>query len=705
MSLRRLWAAAAAALLTAHAAAQSDAGAGATPDAPRSHGRAAASQPGVFVLGIDGADPVILQRLMDAGQLPEFKRLAAEGSFQSLGTANPPQSPVAWSTFVTGLDPGGHGIFDFVHRDPKTYGPIPSSTPPTTGEQPASISIFGYIFPLGSVETPNARSGTPFWDLLHDAGVKTEVYRMPGNFPVPQSEALTLSGMGTVDMRGEFGKYTWYTDDAFTSAGHQLKADVEVVTLEDEDGDGIDDTVNTKLTGPPDVFHLKPGQVPKPDDYLTVPVSFRLDPEQDVVWIKAGTSEALLKEGEFSPWMQVTFEALPMGMTNLSGLVRFYAKELRPHFRVYASPVNIDPSAPAQVIATPGTASEELCEAIGFYWTQGFPEEINALKDGLFDDDDYQIQVKIVHDEAERMLNEALRRFGPGDCSFMYLSDIDLQCHMLWRHGNPKYPDAPHHPGYDPERSPAHSHDIEGHYRNADRLLGQVRAALPEGSVLIVMSDHGFQPMTRELHLNAWLRDHGWLVLRDPAKRTGLLTPPLDKDTHLPDFAAGDVDWSKSRAYALGFNGIYLNLKGREAQGCVEPAEVDALLDRLSAELGDYKDPVGGHAPVLRSWKSSAIYSPERRAEAPDLVVGYDAGYGCSDESTLGEITEAVIEDNDRGFTGNHLMAPEVVPGILLVNRKLPRDGHDLRDLTVTLLRHFGVAPADGMRGTSILDP
>jgi predicted AlkP superfamily phosphohydrolase/phosphomutase len=672
---------------------------------------AAATRPGVFVLGIDGADPVILQRLMDAGELPEFKRLAQEGSFQNLGTANPPQSPVAWSSFVTGLDPGGHGIFDFVHRDPKTYAPIPSATPPVAVEQPASISLFGYVFPLGSADTPNARSGTPFWDKLHDAGVKVEVYRMPGNFPVPKSEALTLSGMGTVDMRGEFGKYTWYTDDAFAAQGHHLKADVEVVTLEDEDGDGVDDTAHSRLKGPPDVFHLEPGQLPGADDFLKVPVTFQLDPEQDVVWIKAGDAETLLKEGEFSDWLQLRFDALPMGLTPLSGLVRFYVKELRPRFRVYASPVNIDPSAPAQVIATPDGASEELCEAIGFYWTQGFPEEINALKDGLFDDDDYEHQVKLVHDEAERMLDEALRRFHPGDCTFMYLSDIDLQCHMLWRHGDPKDPAAPRHPGFDPERSPAHSQDIEGHYRNADRLLGKVRAGLPPDSLLIVMSDHGFQGMTRQMHLNAWLRDNGWLVLKDRpaadggARRTPSLVPPLDPATHQPDFDAGDVDWSRTRAYGLGFNGVYLNLEGREARGSVAPAEADALLDRLAAELLALRDPQTGRAPVLRAWKSSEIYSPPRRAEAPDLVVGYDAGYGCSDDSTLGAVPDVVLEDNVRGFTGNHLMAPEVVPGILLVNRRLAADGHDLTDLTATLLRHFGVAPADGMRGTSILEP
>jgi predicted AlkP superfamily phosphohydrolase/phosphomutase len=659
---------------------------------------AAPGPAGVFVLGIDGVDPVIVQRMIDAGQLPAFAALARDGTFQPLGTANPPQSPVAWSTFVTGMDPGGHGIFDFVHRDPATYSPIPSATPAEPPEQPSSIELFGYVFPLGGAEVPNARSGTPFWDLLHDAGVPVEVYRMPGNFPVPDSDATTLSGMGTIDLRGEYGKYTWYTDDAF-AATEGLKADVETVTLEDEDLDGVADTVYTRLKGPPDVFHLRPGERPGPGDYLSVPVSFHLDPAEDVVWVRAGDAECVLREGEFSEWMQVSFDALPMGLTTLTGIVRFYAKELRPDFRVYASPVNIDPSAPAQVIATPGGAAEALYEAMGFYWTQGFPEEINALKDGLFTEDDYGQQIAIVHAEAERMLEVALERFRPGACTFMYLSDIDLQCHMLWRHGAPKDPAEPRHPGWDPAVSPAHAGDIEHHYRNADRLLARVRDALPEGTLLIVMSDHGFQPMSRQVHLNAWLRAHGYLVLQDG------VTPPANHraaGARLPRLDS--VDWSRTRAYGVGFNGLYLNMAGREAQGIVQPSDADALLDELATALTAWRDPASGRPPVLRTWKAAEIYAAPRRSEAPDLVVGYDAGYGCSEESTLGEITAQVVEDNVRGFTGNHLMAPEVVPGVLLVNRRLPGDGHDLEDLTVTLLRHFGVAPAEGMTGRSILE-
>jgi len=652
-----------------------------------------APAPAVFVLGIDGMDPVILQRLMDEGAMPHFRELAGQGTFQELRTANPPQSPVAWSSFVTGRDPGGHGIFDFIHRNPQTYAPLSSSTLPPSDEHPSYLNLFGLIVPLGGEDPVNARSGTPFWDLLHDAGVDVQVYRMPGNYPVPPSEALTLSGMGTVDLRGEFGKYTWFVDDQFFRT-QGLKADVVIISAEDTDLDGTRDTAYAALKGPPDFLHLKPGELPRPDQYLTVPVTFHVDAEDEAVWIEAGDAECLLREGEWSDWLPVSFDAAPLGLMPISGIVRFYAKEVRPTLTIYASPVNIDPSAPATPIATPDDAAEELCEALGFYWTQGFPEEINALKDGLFDDDDYERQIRLVHDEAGRMLDVALDRFGPGHCTFMYLSDIDLQCHMLWRHGDPKTPGAPRHPGYDPAVSPRHAQDIEEHYRNTDRLLGRVRERLPADALLIVMSDHGFQTMTRQFHLNAWLRDEGYLVVKPPEPGAA----PREGNPHL-----ADVDWSRTRAYGLGFNGLYLNLRGREGQGVVEPAQADGLMVEISGRLLAWRDPQGGKAAVRHVYRAADAYSGARVAEAPDLIVGYDAGYGCSEESTLGEITEEVVADNTHGFTGNHLMDPEVVPGVLLVNRKLPAAGHDLTDVTVTLLQQFGVRPAEGMVGTPFL--
>lgn len=643
---------------------------------------------GVFVLGVDGMDPVILQRLMDEGKMPSFAKLAATGSFQSLGTANPPQSPVAWSTFVTGLNPGGHGVFDFVHRDPKTYLPISSATIP---EDPGSaVSLFGYYIPIGGKTPRNTRGGVPFWDPLMHAGVDVEVYRMPGNYPPPPSDAKVLSGMGTVDMRGGYGTYSWFTTYPVQGREH-LKGDIHQVSLSDDDLDGKPDTVRATLKGPPDLFHLPPGHVPGDADYLTVPVTFRIDPEEDAVLVEAGDSRALLRVGEWSDWLPVKFHPLPANLLPLEGIVRFYVRQLRPGLEIYASPVNISPANPAQDISTPSSFANELSALLGYFYTQGMPEETNALKDRIFDDDDYKRQVALVQQDTTAMLDLALTRFEPGDTTFMYLSDIDLQCHMLWRLGDPKNPAAPPHPAReaDAHAVAAHGEDIEGYYRHVDQLLGGVLQRVPEGTVVVVMSDHGFQPYTRKVNLNAWLRDQGYLVLKD-GKQTGKIT-------------TGDVDWHATRAYGLGFNALYLNQRGREAEGIVEPAAADALLQEIGAKLQAWQD--GGTKVVRRAFLGRKIYSGPRMAEAPDMVVGYDKGYGCSDESTLGEISEAVIEDNLSRWSGNHLMDPDVVPGVLLTNRKLPRTGYSLPDVTATLLAHYGVPLPQGMEGKDVFAP
>jgi predicted AlkP superfamily phosphohydrolase/phosphomutase len=286
------------------------------------------------------------------------------------------------------------------------------------------------------------------------------------------------------------------------------------------------------------------------------------------------------------------------------------------------------------------------------------------------------------------MLELALDRFDPGDATFVYLSDIDLQCHMLWRHADPKYP-GEGHPARDPAVAPAHAHDIERFYTDVDAALGRVRERLPAGTLLIVMSDHGFQTYTRRFNLNAWLRDHGYLVLRD-GKRTGRV-------------GLLDVDWSRSRAYGLGFNGLYLNLAGRESHGSVAPEQAAALRAELAAALEAERDPKGGRRVVLKVYPAAEIFHGERVAEAPDLVVGYDRGYGGSDPSTLGEIGETVLEDNTSRWSGNHLIDPRLVPGVLLVDRPIAEGELDLTDVTASLLDHYGIATLPGMTGSSFL--
>jgi predicted AlkP superfamily phosphohydrolase/phosphomutase len=647
--------------------------------------RPAPERPGLFVLGVDGLDPVILDRLMAEGRMPHFAALAREGSYRRLGTSNPPQSPVAWSNFVTGRDPGGHGIFDFVHRDPATYAPISSATPPVS-DPGSALELFGWVIPLGGPEAVNNRGGTPWWDLLVARGVDTEVYRVPGNYPVPPSDAKVLAGMGTVDMRGGYGTYTLLADRPVEA--DDPKGDIQRVSVQDFDLDGTPDSVEATLKGPPDLFHLRPGEMPGAGDYLTARVTVHVDPDSDTAVVKVGPETALLREGEWSEWIDVVFDALPAGLLPLAGSVRFFAMELRPAFKLYASAVNLSPASPPQVLTSPEEWVEELHGALGHFYTLGMPEETGALRDGVFRDDDYLRQVALVQQDSRAVLELALDRFEPGDATFVYLSDIDLQSHMLWRHADPKYPGLGH-PARDPAIAAAHAHDIEGFYGDVDAVLGRVRERLPEGTLLVVMSDHGFQPYTRKFHLNAWLRDQGYLVLAD-GRRTGRV-------------GLEDVDWSRSRAYGIGFNGLYLNLAGRESRGIVQAAEAQALLREIAAKLEAERDPANGEAVVLRAHPASEAFHGERAGEGPDLVVGYNRGFAGSDPSTLGEITEAVLEDNTSRWSGNHLIDPSLVPGVLLVNAPIADGEHDLTDVTASILDHFGLPPAPGMLGTSFL--
>ena len=266
----------------------------------------AADRSGVFIMGVDGMDPEILSRLIAEDKMPNFKKLAQEGSFQPLGTSNPPQSPVAWSNFVTGMGPGGHGIFDFMHRDVSNYTPISSAT--AVGEEASALHVLGYVIPLGG-DMANNRGGTPWWDVLHEQGVDVEVYRIPGNYPTPESKAKVLDGMGTTDLRGGFGTYTLYTDTMVKK--EHPKGDIQIVTVRDSDLDGTPDTVRGALRGPPDQLHLEPGEMPNDSQYITTPITVHLDAESDTAVVEVGDARVLIQEGEWSDWVELSFDMAP----------------------------------------------------------------------------------------------------------------------------------------------------------------------------------------------------------------------------------------------------------------------------------------------------------------------------------------------------------------------------------------------------------
>lgn len=619
----------------------------------------------VLVLGMDGLDPQIVERLMQQGKLPNFSVLKERGDFRRLATSVPPLSPVAWSNFITGMDPGGHGIFDFIHRDPATVAPYLSTS---RVEPPGkAIRLRGWLFPLSGGRVELLRRGKAFWELLAAKGIPTTINGIPANFPPVNSAALSVSGMGTPDIQGTYGTFSFFTDTPPDDDEDISGGQIFPVTVADH-------RVEATLHGPANTFREQGGTA-------TIDFVVRIDPEHPVAKIVIQGSEILLNQGEWSEWVRVEFSLVPF-LKSVSGICRFYLKEVHPNFKLYVTPINLDPEAPALPISTPASYAKDLARAVGLFYTQGMPEDTKALNGDILDEEEFLALARTVLAERLAMLEHELKRFRAG-LLFFYISSPDPIQHMFWR------PMDTDHPAHERSAGNRYGGTIELVYREMDRIVGRALAEVDDRTTLIVMSDHGFAPFYRYFNLNTWLKDNGYLALM-----TG-------REWGESSLSQG-VDWRGTRAYGLGLNALYLNLRGRERSGIVPPDKKATLLDEIARKLLAVRDPATGRPIVLRVYKASEVYAGSQVESAPDLIVGYNRGYRASGKTALGEIPEGLVGDNTEKWSGDHAMAAELVPGVVFSNRKIKVPDPALTDLTVTILSEFGLQAGEGMRGRPI---
>lgn len=575
-------------------------------------------------------DPGFVERHWS--DLPNLAKLRDDGRFSRLGTTTPPQSPVAWSTFITGLDPAEHGVFDFVHRDPRTLQPFSSMS---RTEEPRWILPLGpYLLPLSGSRVISLRRGTPFWQRLSDHGIPVTVIRMPTNYP-PVAAGHALSGMGTPDLRGTLGTFSFYTDDP-----EELSRSVSggrIIKIHLDNGHAV-----LPVEGPPNSLR-------KDQRYTSVNLIVDVDPEAAVARLAVGDQMIILHQGEWSDWIPADFPLIAH-LSSVRGMFRIFVKQLHPGFELYLSPINIDPVSPALPISAPSTWGRAVAGDIGRFSTLGIPEDTSALRQQVFTLPEFRSQAQLVFQEERNLLRYSLRHFT-GGLLFFYFSSIDQNSHILWGRHEP---------------------ELLKVYREVDECIGEVRRAFPS-TPLIVLSDHGFTTFDRAVHLNAWLRDRGFLAL------TG---QPGD------DTSLNSLNWSATEAYAIGLNGLYLNRKGREAHGIVASGEQSrALIANLREQLLAWRDPVNGKQIVESVYEENPV--PQNSSVAPDLIIGYGRGYRASWQTALGGTPSLEIEDNADLWIGDHCINPADVPGVLFTDCPMNIRHPSLKDVTALILKFF----------------
>ncbi len=619
----------------------------------------------VLVLGFDGLDPRLLDRWLKEGKMPAFARLVTSGGFRSLRTSIPPQSPVAWSNFNTGTDPGGHGIFDFMHRDPQTYMPIFSASLSTEGKR--ALKIGNLVLPLSGGEVKNLMQGRTFWQILEENEIPATIFKIPSNYPPVPTRQRTISGMGTPDIKGSYGISCFYTTDPAIPKGELSGGRVYEVFA-------IGNRIDAQLPGVTNTFKKD-----RPEALLDFRVY--LDPSHAVAKVVLPDQEFILKEKEWSGWKKVHFGLIPT--QGVSGICMFYLKEVRPHFKLYVSPVNLDPAHPAMPISTPESYARELEKVFGPYFTKGLPADTSALDNDVLDEGEFLEQDEMILRESERMFDYEFGRFDSG-LLFYYISSTDQRQHMFWRLMDEN------HPEYDPLLASRYGRTIENIYVEADRFLDGVLQKIDKDTLVMVMSDHGFNAFRRAFNLNTWLLENGYHRLRNPWKQE-------EGDLFL------NTDWSRSKAYAVGLNGLYINQRGREREGIVNAGtDSDNLIREIAAKLEQTVDPKTGERAILRAFISKDVYHGSQIEHGPDIVCGFNEGYRISWQSPLGKFPKNVFEDNKEKWSGDHMGSPEVIPGILVSNRPVRAESPALYDLTATILDIFGIPKTKEMIGKTI---
>ncbi len=628
----------------------------------------------VVVLGFDGADPKLASKWMAEGKLPNLARLAREGTFKPLGTTNPPESPVAWASFATGLNPGGTGIYDFLKRDPQTYLPELSLV---AREKPKFL--WGLI-PIKAPKVINLRSGVPFYKAVADAGYKTTVIRMPLEFPPTNIPGGKLwAGLGVPDLRATWGTFFYFGSDLTPWDVGDTEFGGKLVRLELNDNQAA-----TTIEGPVDPTSDK-------SMHLSIPISFKVSPDGKTVTIELQGHTATLGERQWSDWFHARFRI--NAFLSLSSICRFYILQASPDLRVYMSPLNLDPEDSPLPISSPPGYSGELARKHGLMKTLGWWHDTWALNEERIDEGVFLEDCWRTMDQWRDITVDELKN-DPPSLLVSVSTATDSVSHMFWRLTDPQSP------RYDADLAAKYGDAIERTYQKMDVAVGEVVRAMKPGGTLIIVSDHGFHAFRKGFNTNTWLVQNGYMTLKNPNAQ--------EKQYDLDNlFGQGsffpNTDWSHTQAYATGLGQIYLNLSGREKSGIVHRgAESQKILEDLRQKLLAVEDPDTHEKVIENVYFASEIFHGPRVDEAADLQMSFRDGYRTSWQTSLGAVPAGIIVANMKKWSGDHCASdPSDTQGIFFSNRQFPAQPSIL-DVSPTVLSLLGVPPPEKLDGHAL---
>ncbi|HEX3526303.1 MAG TPA: alkaline phosphatase family protein [Thermoanaerobaculia bacterium] len=689
----------------------------------------------LIILGFDGADAKLTQKWMDEGKLPNLAKLRAQGTFSPLRPTIPSQTPVSWSTFSTGLNPGRHGVFDFLKRDPKTYHPafaaaeegkVPFLFGKNNGLFLGLIAgavlallvllllklfrlrtviagivavVLGIAAGVGTgmaatrllpLERPIAISnqhGDTFWKLLGQAGKKVRVMRIPVTFPPKAFEhGELLSGLGVPDLSKRIGKPFYFTSELFFTPKGGGDFSVEVTDLVDNKG-----SIDTEIKGPQnELFPKKDG----PLEYVKIPMNLTVAPDRKSLQIKVSGNELTMKPGEWSEWVRFTFPF--NSVIKVQGIGRFKLLSLDPEVRLYLSPIDFDPEnlPPGFDVTTPAGFVGKLTSRHGLFKTRGWMIDTWSMQGGTIDEQTFLDDVKMTVDKEKEILDAALKD-GDWDVLVHYFEFTDRVQHMMFRYFDPK------HPLYTADGAAKWGGSILAAYQEMDRIVGDVMQKRPDAALMVV-SDHGFASFRRGMNYNTWLVKNGFMTLTGQDAKRMNLEDLFDQG----DFFV-NVDWSKTKAYALGLGQIYINQAGREAKGIVQAGdEYKAVTAQIKAGLEAFVDTETGEHPVAhvftRDEAYNGVYDP---VLIPDLIPSNNEGYRVGWQDALGGVGKAIVEPNTEIWSGDHCSVyPPIVQGILFSSFKMNApQGAYMGDVMPTILDLYGVKPTTNLDGHSLV--